>query len=244
MNKLLDLKIKSKNTKLILDEELKQKPFQKISFEKLDEDLKNISKLNQKLYIHELQKHISLIKLEELLLIITFITAGVLGRILLQGFPSIEPITFFALLAGSLLGWKKGAITGATTWYLSNFFMLGGQGPWTIVHFANGAIAGFLGGVFLQKPNYIKTIIVMIITTVIFEITINLMSGLVFYGILVSFITAIPFTITHIISNIVFSSFIPAARKEIYEKGKLNEKELCEKYIKKIKFLQNNNDKK
>ncbi len=223
------------------------KKYQKISFQKIEEDLKQPSLLNQKLYLHSLQRHLSLIKFEEIMLVITFITAGVLGRVLLQGLPSIEPITFFAILAGSLLGWKKGAVTGATSWYLSNFFVFGGQGPWTIVHVANGAIAGFLGGMFLQnlepKPiHYLKIIIVMTITTVIFEITINLMSGLLFYGILVSFITAIPFTITHIVSNIAFSFLVPKTRKEIYEKGKINEKELCKNFINKLKFLQSRDE--
>ena len=200
------------------------------------------TKLNQKLSFHTHQRQLSLLRLEEFLLIITFITAGVLGRILLQPLPSVEPITFFAILAGSLFGWKKGVVTGATTWYLSDFFMLGGLGPWTIVYFANGAIAGFLGGVFLQKPGYTKTIIVMIVATIIFQISINIMSGLLFYGLLASFLTAIPFTITHIVSNIFFSSLIPKSKKIIQEKGKLNEKELCEKFINKIKSLNSKNE--
>ena len=246
MNQLPILK-KIKSDRLMLDQELSSKtlkisPYKKNSFQKIEEELKQTPVLNQKLYLHSLQRQLSLIKLEEILIIISLITAGVLGRILLQPLPSVEPITFFAILAGSLFGWKKGAFAGATSWYLSNFFMFGGQGPWTVVHFANGAIAGFLGGIFLQKPGYTKTIIVMIITTIIFEITINLMSGLFFYGILASFITAIPFTITHIVSNILFSSFIPVSRKEICEKGKLNEKELCEKFIKKLKSLKGKNE--
>lgn len=211
------------------------KSISKNSLQKFKDETKEDSKLDQNLSLHSLQRHLSLIKLEEYLIIITFIAAGIVGRILLQGFPSVEPITFFAILAGSLFGWRKGAITGASSWYLSNFFMFGGQGPWTIVHIAMGALAGFLGGVMLKKPNYTKAIIVMLIATLAFEISINLMSGLLFFGILVSFLTAIPFTITHIISNIGFSLLIPKTRKTILEKGKLNEKELCDNLIRKIK---------
>ncbi len=198
----------------------------------------------QKLSFHSIQRHLSLLKFEEMLLIITFITAGVLGRILLQGLPSVEPITFFAILAGSLFGWKKGFFTGASSWYLSNFFVLGGHGPWTIVHSANGAIAGLLGGVFLQKPTYVKTVAIMAITTIIFEISINLMSGLLFYGILISFLTAIPFTLVHITSNIAFSFLLPKTRKTIYEKGRLNEKEICKQLIEKITFQKKNDENK
>lgn len=245
----MELQPLKKRKELILNQELSSHTanFQNIkkhlSYPKSQIELiDSKTKQNQKLYLHSLQRQFSLIKLEEILIIISLITTGVLGRILLQPLPSIEPITFFAVLAGSLFGWKKGAVTGATTWYLSDFFMLGGQGPWTIVYFANGAIAGFLGGVFLQKPGYTKTIIVMIIATIIFQISIDIMSGLLFYGILASFLTAIPFAITHIVSNIAFSFFVPKTRKEIYEKGKLNEKELCEKFIEKLKSLKRKNE--
>jgi len=227
---------KLKKNNLLLEEVIiSPSKFKKISYEKLEENLKQESKLNKKLLVHSLQRHLSLIKLQEFLFIVTFITAGVLGRILLQGFPSIEPITFFALIAGSLFGWKKGAIAGATSWYLSNFFMFGGQGPWSIVHIANGIIAGFIGGVFLRKPNYIKSIFAITLATIIFEISINVMSGIFFYGLVISFITAIPFTITHILSNIGFSLLLPKVRKEACEKGKFNEREICQKYINKIK---------
>jgi len=199
-------------------------------------------KFNQKLSLHSVQRHHSLLKFEETLLIMTFITAGVLGRILLQGFPSVEPITFFAILAGSLFGWRKGAITGASSWYLSNFFMFGGQGPWTIIHIASGLMAGALGGLFLKKPNYIKSISIMVLVTLIFEVLINTMSGLLFYGLIISFLTAIPFTIIHLTSNVAFSLLIPKTRKTIFEKGKLNEKELCQKFIAKLKKLKPKRD--
>ena len=223
--------------KLVLEEDYFNNKFinKKLSAYSINEELKQNQKLNQKLSLHVLQKHLSILKLEEFLLILTFITAGILGRILLQGFSSVEPITFFAILAGSLFGWRKGAITGASSWYLSNFFMFGGQGPWTLIHVANGLIAGFLGGVFLKKPNYTKTIMVMIVSTLIFELTINLMSGLLFFGIIISFITAIPFMITHLVSTVGFAFLLPKTRKTVLEKGKLNEKELCNQLIKKLK---------
>jgi len=101
---------KRKKEKLILSQDLSPKTpqslstYQKISFQRIEEELKSKDSLNQKLSLHTIQRHLSLLKLEEFLLIISFITAGVLGRILLQGFPSVEPITFFAILAGSLFG--------------------------------------------------------------------------------------------------------------------------------------------
>lgn len=179
--------------------------------------------------------------LQEFLIIITFVTGGVLGRILLQGLPSVEPITFFAILAGSLFGWKKGAATGISAWYLSNFLMFGGQGPWTLIHVFSGACAGFLGGLLHKKAGYLKTFGVITIATLLFEIPMTISSGIFFgFGIIASFFTAIPFMVAHLASNIGFSLLIPKARKIILEKGKLNEKELFKSYIKKLKRISKN----
>ena len=191
--------------------------------------------LNENLSLHSVQRHLSILKLEQYLLVITLITTAVLGRILLQPFPSIEPITVLAILAGSLFGIRKGALVGASSWYLSNFFMFGGQGPWTLVHIANGIIAGALGGLLLKKPTVIKSIITITLATIIFELSINLMSGLLFYGLIVSFITAIPFAITHLISNIAFGSSLPKLKTTILKKGKLDEINMCKKFIRKLK---------
>jgi len=191
--------------------------------------------LNENLALHSVQRHLSVLKLEEYLLIIALVTTAVLGRILLQPLASIEPITFIALLAGSLFGLRKGAFVGASSWYLSNFFMFGGQGPWTIVHIANGILAGAIGGLFLRKPTVLKSIIAITLSTIIFELSINIMSGVLFYGIITSFITAIPFAITHLVSNILFSVSLPRSRTTILKKGKLDEIVMCEKFIQKLK---------
>jgi hypothetical protein len=190
---------------------------------------------NENISLHSIQRHLSILRLEEYILMITLITTAVLGRILLQPLASIEPITFIALLAGSLFGVRKGAAVGASSWYLSNFFMFGGQGPWTLVHMGAGIVAGALGGLMLRKPTILKSIIAITLATVIFEIAINTMSGLLFYGLITSFITAIPFAITHLISNIAFSLTLTKSRTTILKKGKLDEISMCQNFINKLK---------
>ena len=199
--------------------------------------------INQKLSLHTLQKRLQLLKLEEYLLLATFMVGGILGRTLLQGFPSVEPITFFAVLAGSLFGWKKGAATGASAWYLSNFFMFGGQGPWSIIHVLNGVVAGFLGGFLQKRAGYVKAVTAMVLATVFFELTMNISSGFFFgFGILGSFFSAIPFMIAHLASNIGLSFLLPGAKKLALEKGRLNEKEMCKEYIGHIKATQRHHE--
>jgi len=219
---------------------------------------------NEKVSIHSVQKQLSILKFEEAILITSLITLAVLGRILLQPFPSIEPITFIALLAGSLFGIRKGALVGASSWYLSNFFMFGGQGPWTLVHIGSGIVAGVLGGIMLKKPTakktmdkttlflgprgitthfsvqfdkiplVIKSIIAITISTLIFELAINTMSGLLFYGLIISFITAIPFTITHLTSNLILSLALSKSRTIIFKKGKLDQIPMCQNLLKEL----------
>ena len=169
--------------------------------------------------MRSLQRHLSLVRFEEHLILITFITGGVLGRILLQGLPSVEPITFFAVLAGSLFGRKRGAVSGAASWYISNFFMFGGQGPWTFIHIISGAFAGYLGGLLKKKSGYVKTALVMAFATIFFELVINISSGFFFgFGIVASFFLAVPFAFTHLFSNLALSPLIPCAKKMIIEK--------------------------
>ena len=194
----------------------------------------------QRISLRALQQQKSLLRLEEGLIMATLVVGGVLGRTLMQGMPSVEPITFFAVLAGALFGWKKGMITGMSAWYLSNYLMIGGQGPWSVIHVLSGAFSGILGGLFLRKPNVIKAIFVMILATVLFEIPMNIMSGLTsYYGIIASFVTAVPFMITHLVSNIGFGLFLSPTKKGIWKIAKLEQNKLCKELIKKINVMKN-----
>ena len=82
----------------------------------------------QKMALHALQKQMQILELKEWLFIIGFIGMASLLRVPMQIIPNAEPLTFFALLSGWLFGWKKGIIAGASSLYLSNFLVFGGQG--------------------------------------------------------------------------------------------------------------------
>ena len=86
------------------------------------------------------------IKLKEVLALLGFSIGAAALRAAMQEFPSVEPITFFSILAGWQFGRKKGFMVGATSLYISNFLVLGGQGPWTPFQMAGFGIAGYLGG--------------------------------------------------------------------------------------------------
>ena len=44
-------------------------------------------------------------------------------------------------------------------------------------------------------------------------------------------LTGLIFTAIHIISNVIFATLLPKARKIVYETGKFDEKELCSNLI-------------
>jgi len=201
---------------------------------------------NQRVALHAVQKQLQFLNLKEWLMVIGFTFGASLLRIPMQAFPSVEPITFFAILAGWLFGKKKGFISGAGAAYASNFFMFGGQGPWSLFQALGWGVAGFLGG-FLRniKPekSYIKfwlksivpVLLITILATLVFEISVNLGSLFMFpYSVFTLFLTALPFLLVHTVSNIIFSIFLPLARKIVYEKGGFNEKELCNTIISRI----------
>lgn len=198
----------------------------------LDEKLS----LKQRLAIHSLQKQMQIISLKEYLVLSSFIIGAALLRIPMQAFPSVEPLTFFAVLSGWLFGKKKGFIAGATSLYISNFFMFGGQGPWTLFQALGFGIGGYLGGFLRKKATVLETLGIMVLATIIFEITMNISSSFFMgFNVMLAFMTALPFTITHIISNGAFSFGLPYAKKLVNKAGGFNEKEICLKLINKIK---------
>jgi len=216
--------------KLVLKQKEKQKQEkQELTETKLD--------LKARVAVHALQKQMQVLNLREAIVLASFILGAALLRIPMQAVPSAEPITFFAVLAGWLFGRYKGALVGATSLYISNFFMFGGQGPWTIFQLIGFGIAGYLGGFLRKKSSFVETLFVVFVATVLFEITMNLSSS-VFFGFnpLLAFVTALPFSIIHIMSNSVFSLFIPKAKALIDEKAAFNEREIAKKLIEKIKL--------
>ena len=217
---------------------MKQKLKLKHKKKEKQETSQNLSS-KQRLALHALQKQLHILQLREWLILIGFIGGAALLRVPMQAFPNVEPITFFAMLAGWLFGKKKGFLTGASAGYISNFFVFGGQGPWTIFQVLGWGIAGFLGG-FLRKNSKIPEAVIMAaIATLIYQLIVNtgwsfMMSKVFSISIFVSFLTALPFILSQLISNSIFALFLLKARKIIHEKCGFDKKELCASLISKL----------
>ena len=148
---------------------LKQKKKQE-SVKKQKTETKQKLSTAQSVAVKAVQKQLQLINLKEILILMGFVVGGALLRVPMQAVPSAEPLTFFAILTGWLLGRKRGFLAGASSLYISNFFMFGGQGPWTPFQAVGFGIAGWLGGMLRKKASYLEVIMISVIATLIFEV--------------------------------------------------------------------------
>ena len=158
-------------------------------------------------------------------------TGGVAGRVLFQHIPSIETITPFAILAGFELGPIFGFIMGASGFYASNYFVWGGQGPWTIFQVIAAGSAGAAAGFFGKISKGLKSLVTAVIAgTIIYEIIVNIGGSLLllpFTGVAkylttalpLYFVTSLPFSIVHFISTLGFALALYGFKDKIPKLG-------------------------
>jgi hypothetical protein len=144
---------------------------------------------------------------------------GVAGRVALQHVPSVEPLIAVAAATGFYFGTKEGMIAGGTGYYLSNFLVYGGQGPWTAFQVAGAALAGASGGLIGKasegKYAFLSSAVVGVL---IYEILVNIGSlGFAsFTGVGIGYLAAaLPFTATHIASTIGFGLMLYGSKEKI-----------------------------
>ncbi len=193
---------------------------------------KNKQSAKERLAIFALQKQKESLQLKEYILLALFSVGGALLRVPMQIVPSAEPITFFAFLAGWLFGSKKGFFVGASALIISNFFVMGGQGVWTLFQLIGFGACGIIGGLLRKNATIAEVIVYTILATLFFELAVNL-GSLPFMGfkLIAAFIFSLPFLIVHLVSNVSFSFLLPKAKQIIEKEGGFDEKELCEELL-------------
>ncbi|MFH1133724.1 MAG: hypothetical protein V1735_04480 [Nanoarchaeota archaeon] len=183
----------------------------------------------EKVALSALDAMLASLRFKEYLILGTFVIGSALLRVPMQALPSVEPISFFAFLAGWLFGWRKGAATGALALGASNFLVMGGQGPWTIFQAAGFAAIGAAGGLMRKRASLFEVVPMMVIATVFYEVCVNLGSAIFMpFALPVLFLTAIPFTLIHVGSNLAFAFALPKAKKFVDKKGGFDERRLAE----------------
>lgn len=167
-------------------------------------------------------------EMRNLAIFLAILAGATLGRVALQGVPNVEPIIPLAIIAGLLLGPKEGFTVGGAAYIISNFFVWGLQGPWTIFQAIGAAIpggaAGFLGKV--KKPTGKDVIILSLLGTIFFQIVMNITGPLMAIGLFglgimaipLYFLSSMPFALAHIGTNIIFAKlFSPLLKLRRHE---------------------------
>jgi energy-coupling factor transport system substrate-specific component len=194
--------------------------------------LKQKTKQKQKQLLLLSQKtELSVLRLTVLTTLLTLV--GVLGRVAFQYIPSVEPLTPLSILTGFFLGPLAGFASGASGFYLSNFLVWGGQGPWTLFQALGAGLAGFIGGLFgkLGKKSRWKALASTIIGISIYEFIVTLGSSIFSLNpgfILFYFLTSLPFSFVHLISSVGFMVFFFEFKEGVkkLKGGKIIEKEI------------------
>ncbi|MDO8624599.1 MAG: hypothetical protein Q7R47_00840, partial [Candidatus Diapherotrites archaeon] len=104
---------------------------------------------------------------------------------------------------------------GSGAYVASNFFVWGLQGPWTVFQAVGAGVAGVAAGFFgkTKKPSEMDLIWVTVAGTLFFEVVMNSYGALFSMGLFglglltipLYFLTSLPFSLVHIVSNAAFA---------------------------------------
>jgi len=196
-----------------------------------------ISKVTQKLDMKQ--------NLKSFLLLMAFTSTAIAGRVALQHVPSVETVTPFSILAGFMLGPIYGLITGASSFYASNFVVWGGQGPWTLFQMLGAGAAGFIAGIFGKvwrgihgskkgeetQGGFKLYMTAVIIGILVYEMIVNVGGSLLFLGPILGLgnylstalplymLTSLPFTLLHLVSSIGICAVLWKCREKLPKLG-------------------------
>lgn len=149
----------------------------------------------------------------EMVLLASISAIAVAGRAAFFWLPQFKPVVAVVIIAGVCLGAEAGFLTGALSFFVSNFFF--GQGPWTPWQMFCGGIIGFIAGLlfkrgFLSKKRIPLCIYGFLATYFIYGGLINICSVFMFSErfawniLLAAYISAVPFDLIHASSTAIF----------------------------------------
>jgi len=163
-------------------------------------------------------------------LVSTFAALSIVLGYLLAYIPNIELFTLTIFLSGFIMGKRDGMVVGISSSFIFCFFNPLGASPlpllaFQLVYYTSVGLLGAIAHQLLQKKKFftpdedLYKVPVMVIfgiiagmMTLFFQIFATLVDAISFYGtfdrFLPIFITGIPFSITHIIGNVLGFIFI------------------------------------
>ena len=127
-----------------------------------------------------------------------------------RAIPFIKPVTALTIISGIYLGSETGFLIGAMSAVLSNFYC--GQGPWTAFQMLAWGLIGFASGILSDplRKNTAFRLIFGVLSGIGYSFIMDIWTVL-WYGngfdihlYLVALVTAIPYTVSYAVSNVLF----------------------------------------
>lgn len=147
----------------------------------------------------------------ELVVIAVMSAISIAGRVLFMMLPGFKPVTALTAITGFALGAEAGFVTGALTAFASNMYF--GQGPWTPFQMLTWGLIGYIAGL-LGKTGIMHKwwalVLFSIFAGIFFSAGMDIWTAMSATGLfqweafVAALITALPFTLIYIVSNIVF----------------------------------------
>lgn len=162
--------------------------------------------------------------IRRMVMIAVMTAIAVVGRLIFAPVPAFKPVAATIILTGIYMGPEAGFLTGSLSAVVSNIFF--GQGPWTPFQMLTLGLTGLLSGLpglrsLLRHrgPLAVWGILMGIMYSGIMDIwtVLSLINGFQWQRYLLALSTAVPYTITYMVSNVIF---LMLALKPVGEKLK------------------------
>ena len=149
--------------------------------------------------------------IRRMVMIAVMTAIAVLGRLIFGPIPAFKPMAAIIILTGIYMGPESGFLVGSLEAVVSNIFF--GQGPWTPFQMLTLGLTGLLSGLpglraLLRRrlPLAIWGLLMGIMYSGIMDIwtVLSLIDGFNWQRYLLALSTALPYTITYMVSNVVF----------------------------------------
>lgn len=145
------------------------------------------------------------------IVVVSVLTAlSILGRFVFAPIPGFKPITAMVVITAIWMGGESGFLVGSLSALISNFYF--GQGPWTPFQMLSWGLIGLLAG-YLSKPlkeNRILLAAYGVFAGIAYSFIMDIWTVLWYDNgfhanlYLASLLTALPFSISYAVSNVVF----------------------------------------
>ena len=162
------------------------------------------------------------------MIILAVMTAlSVAGRFVFAVIPGFKPITAIVIITAIWLGGESGFLVGSLSAVISNFYF--GQGPWTPFQMLTWGLIGLLAG-YLHRPlktSRVALSVYGVFAGLVYSLLMDVWSVLWYNSSFswalywASLLTAIPYTVSYAVSNVIFLLFMGRPFGEKLERVKI-----------------------